>query len=72
MKTATGFTPFQLVFGLEAVLPIECEIPSFKLAIQLFPNTSVEGERLLYLEQLDETRGDAAIVNEVHKKRIKT
>ena len=27
-KTSTGFTPFQLVYGLEAVLPIECEIPS--------------------------------------------
>jgi transposase InsO family protein len=26
VKTSTGFTPFQLVYGLEAVLPIECEI----------------------------------------------
>eukprot|EP00253_Pinus_taeda_P030625 PITA_30625 len=29
VKTSTGFTPFQLVYGLEVVLPIECEIPSF-------------------------------------------
>jgi transposase InsO family protein len=36
-KTATGFTPFQLVYGLEAVLPIECEIPSLKLAIETSP-----------------------------------
>ena len=27
-KTATGSTPFQLVYGLEVVLMIECEIPS--------------------------------------------
>ena len=24
MKTVTGFTPFQLVYGLEVVLPIQC------------------------------------------------
>lgn len=34
MKTATGLTPFQLVYGLEAVLPIECEILSLKLAVE--------------------------------------
>ena len=28
VKTTTGFTPFQLVYGLEVVLLIECEIPS--------------------------------------------
>jgi transposase InsO family protein len=36
VKTATSFSPFQLVYGLEAVLPIECQIPSLKLAVQLF------------------------------------
>jgi transposase InsO family protein len=40
IKTTTGFTPFQLVYGLEVVLPIECEIPSLKLVIELLPNTS--------------------------------
>jgi hypothetical protein len=32
VKSATGFTPFRLVYGMEAILPIECEIPSLKLA----------------------------------------
>jgi hypothetical protein len=41
IKTTTGFTPFQLVYGLEAVFPIECEIPSLKLVVELLPNTSV-------------------------------
>jgi hypothetical protein len=40
VKTATGFSPFQLVYGLEAVLPIECHILSLKLAVQLLPDTS--------------------------------
>eukprot|EP00253_Pinus_taeda_P022991 PITA_22991 len=56
VKDATGFTPFQLVYGLEATLPIECEIPSLKLAVELLPNTTPLEERLLYLERLDETR----------------
>lgn len=33
VKNAIGFTPLCLVYGLEVVLPIECEIPSFKLDI---------------------------------------
>jgi hypothetical protein len=49
VKSATGFTPFRLVYGVEAILPIECEIPSLKLAVELLPNTSAEEECLLYL-----------------------
>jgi len=40
VKTATGFTPFHLVHGIEEVLPIECEIPSLHLAIELLPDCS--------------------------------
>ena len=36
VKTATGFSPYQLVHGVEFVLPVECEIPSLKLAIEIF------------------------------------
>jgi hypothetical protein len=49
VKSTTGFTPFWLVYGLKAILPIECEIPSLKLAVELLLNTYVEEERLLYL-----------------------
>jgi hypothetical protein len=49
VKSTTRFTPFQLVYGLEAILSIECEIPSLKLVIELLLNTSAEEERLLYL-----------------------
>ena len=71
MKTATGFTPFQLVYGLESVFPIECEIPSLKLAVKLLPDTSSLEERLLHLEHLDEQCRDAATMNEAHKNRVK-
>jgi hypothetical protein len=49
VKSTTGFTPFRLVYGVEVILPIECEIPSLKLVVELLPNTFAEEERLLYL-----------------------
>ena len=61
-KSATRFTPFQLVYGIESILSIECEIPSLKLAVKLLPNTSAEEEHLLYLMQLEETHRDATLV----------
>jgi hypothetical protein len=72
VKSATGFTLFQLVYGIEVVLPIECEIPYLKLVVELLPNTSTEEECLLYLMQLDETRRDATLVIETQKKHVKS
>jgi hypothetical protein len=71
IKSATGFMPFQLVYGLEAIVSIECEIPSLKLVVKLLPNTSAKEERLLYLMQLDETHRDATLVIEAQKKCVK-
>ena len=56
---------------MEAVLPIECEIPSLRLTVELLPHTTEEEQCLLYLLYLDEIRWDAALANESHKKRIK-
>lgn len=39
-NTTTRFTPFELVYGIEFILPIECEIPSLKLVIELLPDTT--------------------------------
>jgi hypothetical protein len=66
-----GFTPFQLIYGLEVVLPIECEIPSLRLIVELLPHTTEEEQCLLYLSHLDEIHRDAAFANETHHKRIK-
>ena len=71
VKTATGFSPYQLVHGVESIFLIECEIPSLKLAVELLPDTSPLKERLVHLEQLDEQRWDALVALEVNKHRIK-
>ena len=71
IKTSTCFTPFQLVYGLEATLPIECEIPSLKLAIELLHTTMLEEECFLYLNKIDETRRNATLANEAHTQRMK-
>ena len=68
---ATGFSPYQLVHGVESVLSVECEIPSLKLAIDILLDTSTLEEHLVHLEQLDEQRRDALVVLEVNKHRVK-
>ena len=70
-KTSTGLNPFQLVYNLEFVLHIECEIPSLKIATKLLPATSEEEELFLYLEHLYETRCIVALGIKAHKKHIK-
>ena len=55
IKTSSGFTLFQLVYGIEATLLIECEIPSLKIVVELPLNTTLEEERFLYLNKMDET-----------------
>jgi hypothetical protein len=71
VKPTTSVSPFQLVYGMEAVLPIECQIPLLKLVIQLFPDTSPLEEWLLYLEHLNEQCRDVALSNEAHKHKVK-
>ena len=71
VKTATGFSPYQLVHGVEFVLLVECEIPYLKLAIELLPNTFALEERLVHSEKLDEQHRDALVALEVNKRRVK-
>ena len=71
VKTATGFTPFHLVHGVEATLPIECEIPTLRTAIELLPDTAPLEQRLLNLESLDEDRRSSLQNNEATKKLSK-
>ena len=63
--------PFQLVYGLEVVLLIECEIPLLRLTIELLPHTIDEEQCLLYLSHLDEIHRDVTLANETHQKCIK-
>ena len=41
--------PFQLIHGVEAILPIECEVPSLKIAVELFSDMAQLEERLVTL-----------------------
>ena len=71
MKTATGFSPFQLVHGVDAVTPVKCKIPSLNISIHVLPDTTEMEENLLHLENLDEQRRDALTANKAHKNRVK-
>ena len=68
VKTSTDFSPFWLVHDVESILPIECEIPSLRLAVKLLPDTSELGE---CLESLDEQHRDASMAIEANKRRVK-
>eukprot|EP00253_Pinus_taeda_P033007 PITA_33007 len=61
----------ELVYGLEAVLPVQYKISSLKLVVDLLPGTSEEEARFLELIQLYETHRDATLAKEAHKKWVK-
>ncbi len=71
VRNATRITPFQLVYGLETILPIQCKISSLRLPTDLLLETSEEEARFLELIHLDETHRDAALANKAHKKCVK-
>ncbi|KAG0594459.1 hypothetical protein M758_UG079400, partial [Ceratodon purpureus] len=56
-KVTTLATPFSLIYGVESVLPIECEVPSLRIAVD---NRLTTKESLVHclerLEKLDEDR----------------
>lgn len=59
-KDTTGFTPYQLVYGKEVMLPIEFQIHTFKLAADLqIDLDKAQKERIQQLNQLDEMRQQA-------------
>ena len=56
-KNSTGFSPYQLVYGKQVLLPIEFQIHTFKLVVDLGMDLSeAQQERILQLNQLDEMR----------------
>ena len=51
---------------MESIFPVECEIPSLKIAVEILRDTSPLEERLVHLEQLDEQHRDALVALEVN------
>ena len=65
-KTTTGFTPYELVYGKRALLSIELEYNTLRMAAQLDLDLSqTQQERLLQLNGLDEHRMQALLHSEV-------
>ena len=50
VKTATDFSSYHLMHGVESVLPVECKIPSLKIAVDILLETLTLEERLVHLE----------------------
>ena len=55
-KIAIGTTPFNLVFGLDAILPIEFLIPTLRVAQEIQWTGHELSNRIEDLEKLDEMR----------------
>nr|XP_043633076.1 uncharacterized protein K02A2.6-like [Erigeron canadensis] len=64
-KTATGCTPFSLVYGSEAVLPPEIGLPTYR--ISHFEQTTNDSNLLLNLDLVEGRREMAAILNAKYK-----
>ena len=59
-KNTSGFSPYQLVYGKEALLPIEIQIQTYSLAAELGLDLSeAQQQRIMELNQLDEHRQQA-------------
>ena len=59
-KVTTKYTPFQLVYGQEAILPIELELPLSRIAInERFGEVDSLEARINMLEKLDEISSQA-------------
>ncbi|XP_021716728.1 uncharacterized protein LOC110684598 [Chenopodium quinoa] len=67
-KEGTGQTPFALVYGSDAVFPVEVGIPSPRVTFYDF--TQNDQMKPLALDLLPEIRGNALLRSIAYKKRI--
>ena len=66
LEKKTGFTPYDLVYGKKALLSIEFEFNTLRMAAELNIDISnSQKERLLQLNELDEFRMQALLHTEV-------
>ena len=70
--TSTGATPFSLVYGMEAVLPVEVEIPSLRVLMEA-KLTEVEWcqTRFDQLNLIEEKRLTALCHGQLYQQRMK-
>ncbi|XP_052736650.1 uncharacterized protein LOC128197859 [Vigna angularis] len=72
VRTSTGATPFSLVYGMEAVLPFEVEIPSLRILLetQLEEAEWVQA-RFNQLNLIEEKRLTAVCHGQLYQRRMK-
>ncbi|KAK8704917.1 hypothetical protein V6N13_048529 [Hibiscus sabdariffa] len=71
IRTSTGATPYSLVYGMEAVLPIEVEIPSLRILneIKLDEAEWIQA-RINQLNLIEEKRLKAICHSQMYQKRM--
>ncbi|MCO5588022.1 hypothetical protein L7F22_041976 [Adiantum nelumboides] len=71
-KTSIGTTPFNMVYGIQAILPLEFLIPTLRVAKELEWTGHELSEQLEILEKLDETRLRAVASIYAQKRNMKS
>jgi hypothetical protein len=72
VRTSTGATPFSLVYGMEAVLPIEVEIPSMRVLLETkLEEAEWVQARFDQLNLIDEKRMIALCHGHLYQSRLK-
>ena len=72
VRTSTGATPFSLVYGMEAVLPIEVEIPSMRILMETkLDKAEWCQSRYDQLNLIEEKRMTALCHGQLYQKRMK-
>jgi hypothetical protein len=72
IRTSTGATPFSLVYGMEAVLPIEVEIPSIRVLMETkLEEAEWVQTRFDQLNLIDEKRMIALCHGQLYQSRLK-
>nr|XP_009803260.1 PREDICTED: uncharacterized protein LOC104248653 [Nicotiana sylvestris] len=71
VRTSTGATPYLLVYGTEAVLPAEVEIPSLRVIQEAkLSNTEWVKNRYEQLMLIDEKRMNVVCHGQLHQTRM--
>jgi hypothetical protein len=71
VRTSIGATPYMLVYGMEAVMPLEVEIPSLRVLID-FELEEVEWANVIYeqLNLISEKRIAAICHHQLYQRRM--
>lgn len=72
IRTSTGATPYSLIYGTTAVLPVELEVPSLRVALESeIPEAEWTRGRFEQLNLIEEQRLKALHHTRVIKKGLK-